>query len=214
MKPRAKRRIDPNEIYERRKRRIAIASIAIVAIMLFSSFAYVVLDKGSVTGDRLDYGDYEFSYKSLGDGQVLVTEVDGQEVQFQNLPTYVQYLDVEPRAITLLQNAAQVAWVASPTLGPSDAADVDYARLELSLAIPKSFNAMSEPDERYNMLVLSCQNASAQVPIVYFNISNETKVFTQGNCIIIDGQQRALLSLKDRIIFEYLDILQEGVVND
>jgi hypothetical protein len=215
MKPRVKRPLrNDHEEEERRKRRTAIIALLIVGLMAFSSLAYVLVDNTS-SGNQMEYGDYEFEFRDLGGGAgVLITEINGQEVEFQNLPVQVGYLEVDPAAIALLQASQQVALAAPTDIDQQDAAMIDYARLQLSLAIPKTFNAMTAEDSRYMLPVLNCSHASPQMPVIVFTNANQTTITTEGACILVNGQQRDLMRLKDRIIFEYYGILKDGQVVD
>ena len=183
--------------------------------MIFS-VAEVMLYGGGTGENQMEYGDYEFEYRDLGAGAgVLVTSINGQEIEFQNLPTQVGYIEVDPSAIFLMKNSKQIALLSDPNMSIDDASMVDYARLQLGLAIPeKAFNAMDKSDERYQLPVLNCSVATPQMPVVVFNMSNDTRITTDGYCVILHGQERDLMRLKDRVIFEYYNILDNGTVVD
>lgn len=203
-----------SEEEKRRQRRVMFFGIFMIAVMLFSTFAYYMTTTPG-TENQLEYGDYEFSYRDLGGGAgVLVAEVGGQEVEFQNLPVQVGFLQVDPQAIVLLQNANQVALSTSTNLSQENASIIDYARLQLTLAMPKAFNAMSEADARYALPVFTCADATQQLPVLLLVPGNESSVTVEGSCIILQGQDRSLLQLKDRLIFEYYGIMSNGVVVD
>jgi hypothetical protein len=199
--------------YEKRRKRIALfGSLFMVGILFFSTFAYYMND-GNQGSNQMRYGEYEFTFKDMGDGNgVLITSMNGQEVEFQSLPIQVGYLDVDPVAISLIKNAQQVVLAAEPNSTAEDAATVDYARLQLGFAIPKMANAITTADEQYQLPVVNCTVASVQVPVVEFVLSNETKITSSGACILFMGQQRDILLLKDRVIFEYYEILKNGQV--
>ena len=210
-----KRRPNKEADQDKKRQRIALfGSLIMVGILLFSTFAYYMTQNGaSSTANQMTYGAYTFSLKSSGNGNgVLVTDIQGQEVEFQALPAQVAYLNVDPLAIRLLQAAPQVVLTVDTNLTKQDASTVDYDRLMLNLAIPKMINAIKVPDPRYKMPVLNCSNATVNMPVVQFIQSNDTKVTTEGYCITIQGEQRELLLIKDRIIYEYYGILVDGQV--
>ncbi|HIH24246.1 TPA: hypothetical protein HA251_04395 [Candidatus Woesearchaeota archaeon] len=215
------KRIDHQAQEKRRQRRVLIFSIFMVGLMLFSIMEVVIYNTRSSGDNQMVYGEYEFVYRDLGNGAgVLVTDIGGQENEFQNLPFQVSYLNVTPAAVALLKGASQIALSADPRIidladGAENAAMIDYARLQLGLAIPeKAFNSMMVDDERYTLPVIGCDRASPQLAVVIFNATNETSVVVDGSCIIINAEQRDLMKIKDRIIFEYYDILKDGVVVD
>jgi hypothetical protein len=187
-----------------------------VGLMVLSILEVIVYRGDTDTTNQMTYGKYEFVYNDLGNGAgVLITQINGQDVEFQNLPVQVGYLNISPEAITLLKNSQQIALTSDPNTSMDDASMIDYARLQLGLAIPdKVFNAMTQSDERYKLPVIDCSKASSQMPVILFNTSNETAIRLDGNCIIVDASQRDLMRVKDRFIFEYYDILKDGQVVD
>jgi hypothetical protein len=95
---------------------------------------------------------------------------------------------------------------------------VDYTRLQLALAIPKIGNAMLTESEDYTLPVVTCEQSSAQMPVVQFLPFNpednttaqpESGVSVSGTCITIRGDGADILFLKDRLIYEYYDIMSE-----
>ena len=216
MKPRPKRDfkksvIDP----EKKRQRIVLIFSLVVVVLMVVGVAEVALYRGNDTTTQTKYGQYEFTYQNRGtSGTVIVATINNQEIEFQNLPTGVGQLSVDPRAITLMKAAQHIVLVVDPNMTTSDAATADYARLMLGLAIPKTGNAISTPDERFSMPVINCTAASPQTVVVMFNLSNSTSVVADGSCITLNGEQRDVLSLKDRLIFEYYDILQDGQVKE
>jgi hypothetical protein len=210
------KRFTENELEKRRQRRVMFFGIFMIVVMLMSTLAYYIT---TPTGEsQMEYGDYEFYMVPLPDlgptAGYYATEIDGQEIQFQSLPIHVTYLELDPQAIALLQNAGQVALSASTNESLENASNIDYARLQLGLAIPKAFNAMADNDERYTLPVFTCAQATPQLPVLLLNSSNQTGVRVEGACIILNAESRQLMQYKDRIIFEYHGILKNGEVVD
>jgi hypothetical protein len=225
MKRRSTRNVvDPEK---RRRRRVIIFSMIMIGLMVFSVAEVIIYNQSGSGENRLVYGEYEFVYRDLGGGAgVLVTEIAGQEVEFQNLPTQVGYLPVDSRAIALLKESQQVGLSVDLGLPLESAGLVDYVRLQLGLAIPKMFNAVTQADPATSLPVMNCSRATAEMPIVLFNVLDETfddldnttttkaSIVTQDACIIVTGVPRDIARLKDRVIFEYYDIMRDGVVVD
>lgn len=210
MKPRPKRRSVKKE--RNKKRTVMIFGIFMIVLMVFS-FASVML-YNPTQGNQMEYGDYEFRLEGTADGgSVLVTEMNGQAVEFQNLPLQVAHLEYDLAATQMLRDAQQVALTVRPDIAPQTAGFIDYARLQLGLAIGKTFNAITHADSRYQLPVINCSQASLQMPVILFNYTNETAaVRTSDYCITINGADQDFMRLKDRIIFEYHGILENGQV--
>lgn len=211
--PRYTRRLTEEEIDKRRQRRVFWFSLFMVGLMVSSILAYTIVDYSNSTDLPMEYGDYEFEYRDLGNGMgVLVTTIEGQEVEFQNLPPQTQYVELDPLAIILLEGAQQVALVSPANLTLENAALADYSRLQLAIAIPKMINAIPEPTSGSPLPVINCSMASPLMPVVIFDQETNTtgaKISVDGFCITLQGQERAVTAMKDRIIFEYYDIMDE-----
>jgi hypothetical protein len=211
--PRYTRRLTEEEIDKRRQRRVFWFSLFMVGLMVSSILAYTIVDYSNSTDLPMEYGDYEFEYSDLGNGMgVLVTTIEGQEVEFQNLPPQTQYVELDPLAIILLEGAQQVALVSPANLTLENAALADYSRLQLAIAIPKMINAIPEPTSGSPLPVINCSMASPLMPVVIFDQETNTtgaKISVDGFCITLQGQERAVTAMKDRIIFEYYDIMDE-----
>jgi hypothetical protein len=210
MKPRSRRTADPEKS---RQRKVIIFSLVMIGLMVFSVAEVILYRGGSSDGSKLDYGKYAFSYKDYGNGRgVLVTQINGQDVEFQSLPVQVGDLAVDPNAISLMKGSQQLILTVDPNITQQEASTVDYARLELGLAIPKTVPAITAPDERYTLPVVNCSRATPETPVLLFNMSNETGLKAYGSCLVLNAEQGDILRMKDRIIFEYYGILKDGQV--
>lgn len=209
-----RRQLTHEELDRRRQNRVMIFGIFMILLMIFSVASVINYSPDST--NQMRYGDYEFVLETrTGGGSVLTTKLDGRTVEFQNLPVQVAYLEVDPTAIPTLQNAQQIALTSDVQEDVQAGALIDYARLQMGIAIPKSFNAISTPHPEYVLPALSCEQATNQVPVVTFNITNETaRITTTGACVILHGNNQDLMRLKDRLIFEYYNILRNGEVVD
>jgi hypothetical protein len=202
---------NPIDHEKARKRKVLIFSIIMIGLMIFSVAEVIVYNQGG-DGQQTEYGDYEFELTQSGDGYVWTTNLNGQQVEFQSLPVQVTYIPVDSDAILLLQQSQQIVLSADPAVTYTDAATVDYARLQLGLALVKVANAISSPSETSSLPVMNCSSATAQQPVVVFNLSNDTSLRRDGFCLVVNGQQIDTLKVKDRIIFEYYGILKNGEV--
>lgn len=213
MKPRQKyRKTSLENTEKKRKRLIIIFGTIMITTMVVSIIGFT--DFSGTAGSQMRYGDYEFELQQRANGgTVLVSAVNGIQVEFQNLPLQVTHLQVEPEAVSLMRNAQQVILSADPLETPQDAALIDYARLQLERAFGKTVSAISTPNETYTLPIFNCTMASPQFPVVMFNLSNGTgTVVVEGSCIWFNGRDQELMRIKDRMIFEYLGILEQGAV--
>jgi len=193
----------------KRHRRVIIFSLIMIFLMVFSVASVVVYNDDSA--NRMQYGDYEFQFKDLGGGNgVLTLQMNGREVEFQNLPVQVAYIAMDPQVPYLMRSAQQVILTTDSNNTEFHLQNVDYARLQLALAIQKTANAYTQVSDA-GLPIITCDDATPQNIVLYFNQSNTTAVTVDGSCIIVNAESTDILRVKDRIIFEYFGILVDGV---
>ena len=60
----------------------------------------------------------------------------------------------------------------------------------------------------YNLPIITCDNATEFVPVIYFKDSNITKFTLENNCIIGESNSReGFLALKDRLLYALFDVI-------
>ncbi len=194
---------------ERRKKRIVIGGGLFMAfLMIFGIVGVINYNPAYNTEVPMTYGDYEFTLETRSNGgQVLVTDINGQQVEFQSLPAQVAYFEVDPAAIELMKSSQNIALLSDPEYDEYNAGNIDYARLQMSLALRKTANGMLR-DNEFGLPVLGCENATSQTPMFVFNLTNETARLTvEDNCITMSAAEREMMLMKDRIIFEYYGMM-------
>ena len=64
-------------------------------------------------------------------------------------------------------------------------------------------------ENEYNIPVITCADATPTVPVLYFQRTNETKVYREGSCIILEAATDFdLLRLKDRILYGIFGVMK------
>lgn len=60
----------------------------------------------------------------------------------------------------------------------------------------------------FDMPIITCEDATPVVPIIYFKQSNQTKVSLEENCIIVEARNNIdILRIKDRLLYSMLGII-------
>jgi hypothetical protein len=61
----------------------------------------------------------------------------------------------------------------------------------------------------YNFPVITCEDPTNFVPVIYFRSFNETKVYMEDNCIIAEAlRQEDVERIKDRMVYGILGIIK------
>lgn len=95
------------------------------------------------------------------------------------------------------------------TMDPSLTSNAVIAAQEISkfaetLRLPTAFAVTQDPEGKVNA-VLNCENATNLTRIVRVEIGNETRVYGNANCIIVEGEDYdRLIKASDKLTFEWL----------
>ena len=69
-------------------------------------------------------------------------------------------------------------------------------------------NGQISENEIYNYPIITCDNATEFIPVIYLKKGEETQIYTEGNCIIAEAAfEQAFIALKDKLMYTILGIL-------
>ncbi len=142
-----------------------------------------------------------------------ITTAEGNILEFYVLPSDIDYINVSDDIINLLKNS--IYWIVSfdPDYEKNDLIYIDLVRFELPSRVMNEgigiINAVSENSSDYELPVLNCDNSTVYMPVIYFNVSNTTKIYEKDSCIIVEGQGQDFIFLMDRLIYGFYNIITE-----
>jgi len=196
---------------ERRQRRNKIIlSVFIALIMILSTFGFVLDyagDGGAQQSENAqsDYGPLTFKLN----GQAVVTKVNGQTLQFGFFPSQLNDINVSAGVREALHQPAFYI-----TSDPSDpyAPAIDELALRYSEMIPvltQGYPLLAFTNATgYSRPSISCANASATSPVLYFKYGNDTAIRYEGDCIIAEARTPTdVLALADRLIYIMMGVV-------
>jgi hypothetical protein len=187
---------------QKKKQNLILGGI-IIFIMVSSALGYF----GSQgTAQRFEYKGLRFE---LLDSGMLKARLQDREFQFNYLPQSLENMSFNSSALSpLLQTRLVYTTSASDSPMKAAIAEADYLLqrelFTLGLYVVEGFtdNTTSRP-------VISCLNASAFVPVILFEASENTEVSLEDSCIIVRASSRLdFLALKDRMLYTLLGILE------
>ncbi|MBN2421936.1 hypothetical protein JXB41_01805 [Candidatus Woesearchaeota archaeon] len=183
-------------------------------IMILSIFGITMNQQDN--SNSIVYNGFGFDVNS--ERTRYITTSEGNVLEFYVLPSYVDSINVSVDIISLLKNSKY--WIVSfdPDYEQNDLVHIDLARFELpSRVINKQIgiiNAVSENSPDYDLPVLGCDNSSLYMPVIYFNVSNSTKIYEKDSCIIIQGQGQDFIILMDRLLYGFYGIITEESIEE
>jgi hypothetical protein len=89
---------------------------------------------------------------------------------------------------------------------------IDLARFEITNQLALNgkgiYGATIKNSTMYQgMPILTCNNATESLPLIYFKDGNTSKITYENNCLIMEGNQYDFLKYKDLIVYTSYEIM-------
>lgn len=180
-------------------------SIFIVVIMTMSILGFFIGGRGG--GEQtLKYNEWDFVRR----GNQWTTLVNNKQLVFDYFPEQVLDIEIKKEIIAKFD-----------TLEVDTTYDVNDSFAEVialsQYMILQNLGAVTNiyirqgltADNEYNAPIIACDDATEFVPVVYFKESNETKVYLEENCVIVEADSEVdFLRVKDRLLYGYFKIIK------
>lgn len=170
----------------------------IVVIMVSSGFGVMLggfnRDSGSNSYDGIEF---------VSSQNMFVATIDGSKKAFPYLPQQVDYFNVSDDVIQRLKESPQVDLTSAPESNLKH--EISQAKFFLDQHLAEHFGTyvrkgFSE-ENQYGLPVITC-NASADVPVVFYEEANETDISVDGSCVTIRSSSAdGFLRITTRIIY-------------
>ena len=179
--------------------------IFMAAIMVLSVFGVVFFGYNQ-SPDKVKYNGIPFTRK----GSQWSATINSKEAFFDYFPAEVENINISRDIISRLSNKAEID--ATYSYNATFAEDMALAVYGLSQALALHFNtyvrAGFTEKTIYKAPIITCANSTAFVPVIYFKSSNETSIYTQDSCIIIEsGKGTDFIRIKDRLLYALFGII-------
>jgi len=184
------------------KRKKLFMSIFVVAIMVLSVLGYMI---GRNSEDTSAYNGFKF-FKTNSQWAV---KIDGKNVLFYFHPSQVDYINISSDVISKINNSVQLYQTSDKdSLNKQAIALAQFEMMQyLSLKNQYVVNGFTSENE-FNLSVITCANATGYVPVLIYQKSNETKIYEENNCIMLDARSDSdFIALKDRILYGVFGII-------
>lgn len=174
-------------------------------IMVGSIFGVVFYGFSGGGATSLEYGKFKFVNK----GSFWSTIVEGKEALFTYFPSDVEMIDVNSGIIDGLKNRLEID--ATSNFNDTFAQQISLAGYNMGITL-NNFNIFVRQgfiaENDYNFPVITCEDSSNFVPVIYFKSSNETKVYSENSCIIAEAsRQEDVERIKDRLVYGMFGII-------
>ena len=175
-------------------------------IMVGSVFGVVFFGFGSSNGGgSVEYNNFKFVNK----GNFWSTVVDGREALFTYFPADAELTSVDSTIVNRLKNRLEID--VTSDFNDTFAEQISLAGYNMGITL-NNFNVFVRQgftaENDYNFPVITCEDSTVFVPVIYFKSSNETKVYMEDDCIIAEVSIQADVEMiKDRFVYGVLGII-------
>jgi len=193
--------------------RQAITLIVILLLVLASFIAaYLILKPkpyfmyGAMKVYPLRYGESNILIYSFPLTLNMQGESYEAEILMKNSPSIVE--NISYNVNESLFNMAKIAFTMDPQMNSrAFLAAKEISGMAEKLNIPTVFGVSKEA-ENPDLLVFDCQNSTDMLRIVNFELANETKVFSNESCIIVQGENYdEMMEASDKLVLEWLKLI-------
>ncbi|MCK4589931.1 MAG: hypothetical protein KAT77_05800 [Nanoarchaeota archaeon] len=181
--------------------KILLLIVAVVAIlsMIFSS-VLIGMDSDEATPSK--YNDFRFQFQN---GQ-WTTTINNYAMNFYSHPAELEDIEV-PNPENLNSPLIYVTFDPNAT---NEYIALSRLKLDLTSQLTNIYfsHGILDTSEEYDLPITTCQNASAYIPVIKYQESNETYIDYNNNCYILNAQSNIdYLRLTERIIYHLTGVI-------
>ena len=149
-------------------------------------------------------------FKFFNRGNFWSTDIDGREAMFTYFPSEIEPIHADDNAINALKNKPQVDMTSD--FNNTFAEGIALAQYQMGITL-NNFNVFARNgftnQTKYSVPIITCNNSTDFVPVIYFTKGNATSIYMQGKCIIAEAAANAdVIRLKDRIVYGIFGIIK------
>ena len=177
----------------------------IVFIMIGTSVSFVFFGFSPAT-ERVKYNGFSF----VNNGNIWIAKINGREAAFSFLPSEVESVSAFEDFSKRLQGKFEIDVTYDLNSTYKESIALAHHQMGLTLAaygifVRKGFTA----NNTFNLPIITCDNATINVPVVYFRQGNTTNINIENNCIIAEASANAdFIMVKDRLLYGMLGVMK------
>lgn len=187
------------------KKKIVI-SLFVIFLMVSSILGYMFGRSGV---ERYKHNGHSFFKRN----NEWILDSEESELSFDFFPDQVGNIEMDFDAADILQDKAEIDMTSDPESEYAEAIAVSQFKFQQNIMeYSDSFVllGMTGKDDEFNLPVVTCEDATEEIPVIYFKKSNTSNIKLAGdNCIVLEAKDEIdLLRLKDRLLYDYFGIIK------
>lgn len=177
----------------------------IVIIMIGTSFSFVFFGF-SPASENVVYNKIKFTRFP----ERWEAKINGKTAAFSFLPAQVEDVAVPENVSSQLQNKFEIDVTSDLNSSLKESIALVQHQMGLTLwnyniYVRKGFTS----NNTFNFPIITCSEATQNVPVVYFRHSNTTRIFSENNCVIGEAASAAdAIKVKDRVLYGILGVIK------
>lgn len=179
----------------------------LVFIMVGTSFSFVFFGFSPAT-EKAKHNGYSFTFAP---GQnIWVAKINGRQAAFSFLPKDVEGIPAFEGISNRLTGKFEIDITSDLNSTYKEAIALAQHQMGLTLSeyniyLRKGFTS----NNTFNLPVITCDDATANVPVLYFRYGNATNIHMEGNCVIAEASANAdFIKAKDRLLYTLLGVMK------
>ena len=189
---------------EAKKKKILGVILGITMFGSIFTFIFFGFNTGGRASGVVDYNGFEF----INRGTHWSTSVDGREALFTYLPDDLGFIFINSDVINALKNKIQIDITSDFNDTSAETIAVTQYQVGITLNNFDLFVRNGFTSTQQNFPVITCDDSSNFVPVIFFKSSNETIFYLDNDCVIAEASDPAdIIRIKDRLVYGILGII-------
>lgn len=178
----------------------------IIAGLMIASVFGIMFSGYATGGEKEPYNGYEFIKTNQG----WKVTVQDKNFVFQYHPADLDTLNIDPEISKTLRGSKMIYLTFNPN--SEEVEQMELARFQLGSFLTEiqvyPVMGITEENENYKQPLIDCYNATQMVPVIKLVGSNETGIYQEDGCIIVEAYEYDIPPMVDRLAYATLGIIE------
>ena len=187
---------------QKSKRTTQVILVSFIAFIMIASVIGFIWD-GS---QKIKYNGFSFE----NNGNSYTSVINKKQFSFNFLPQDVEYISIDNEIASRISDAVQIDTTSDINDTNKDIIalaqyNINQVLIENSIYLRQGFTA----NNTFNLPIITCNDATANVPVLYFKTSGQNMISSENNCIIIEAEEAIdFIQVKDRLLYSMLGVIR------
>jgi uncharacterized membrane protein len=190
---------------------IFVGFVVLIFLLIFMGFKIYSSPHAGV--DSYTYNSFTFSKYDLFWWSKLTINSKPVYLQFRYGPRELENISITPGIEEIIKNKGAIYFTSSPNLSSKTSlAQIEVGRLigmtDYSLYQVPAQAGLTEQTGNMSIPVITCANATNIIGVMLFTTGNQTAVYAEGDCIVVQGtNEQEIIRAAERLAYHLLKIM-------